>query len=225
MLLLSTRCAYATDNDYEKMLPVIKSCADIGSYDSKSYDRDELMLRFLYTCENFKILTDTPMITSKSGNINMCNTAFVKDAVYKAFRIDAPTPPPDKLTTLGYCENNGYYYFTGGYSEYFATDVKDILKVTPLDDGSVYVVFSNTYQSGNSSPQTEYNAIRLGYDSTGYYALSLDMGGNLTETDKHTAPENHSPVKDYISRYLPLFVALFTLAACLIAVWVLTLRR
>ncbi len=209
------------------MLPIIKACADIGSYDRESYDENELMLRVLYTYENFKILTDTSAITSKSGNINMCNTEFIKDAVYRAFRIDAPTPPPDMLTTLGYCENDGYYYYTGGYSEYFATDVREILKVIPLSDGTVYAIFSNTYQSGASTPETEYNGMRLGRDNDGYYAVSFNMGGDFSEVDELLSPtdDEKSPFADLLSRYLPLIVAFFTLAACLVAVYFLILRH
>ena len=227
MLIAGSGCAHGADYDYEKMLPVIKSCADIGSYDSESYDINELMLRVLYTHENFKILTNTPMITAKSGNIYMCNTEFIKDAVYKAFRLDAPTPEAPMLTTLGYCENNGYYYFTGGYREYFATDVKDIIKVTPLGDGSVYVFFSNTYQSGESVPEREYNGMHLGYDSNGYYALSLDMGGDFSDYEALMSPQasDKPNISDTLYDYLPLIVAFFTLAACLVTMYLLILRR
>ncbi len=217
--------AYAEDSQDPELLQLIKACADIGDYNSETTDENELMLRFLYTYRNFEIITDKEPFITQSDNIKMCRTDFVKDAVYKAFRIDAPTPSPAHLTKLGYCENNGYYYFTGGYSEYFATDVKNIEKIIPFDDGTFYVIFSDYYQEGKTAPHLEYSSMQLGQDKDGYYVIAIDMDDNFVKLNSLLQPESETSILDNFLKYLPAVIIVISLCASAFVFYRFFLRR
>lgn len=203
----------AEDLQNTELLHLIKACADIGDYNYETTDKNELMLRFLYTYRNFEIITDKEPFITQSDNIKMCRTDFVRDAVYKAFRLDAPTPSPANLTKLGYCENNGYYYFTGGYSEYFATDVRNIEKIVTLDDGTFYVIFSDYYQEGTNTPQLEYSSMQIGQDKDGYYVIAIDMDDDFTKLNTLLKPMSEIGIFDNLSEYLPAFIIVLTISA------------
>ena len=202
---------YAYDTSDTELLYLIKACADIGDYDRNSKDVNELMLRVLYTYRNFEIITDKNAYLTQTDKIKMCRTDFIKDVVYKAFRIDAPTPSPEKLTELGYCENNGFYYFTGGYTEYFATDVIDIQKVVVLPDGSQYVIFTNYYQEGENEPVLEYSSMQFARDNEGYFVISIDMDDDFMKLNSLIQPQvtNHS--FDDFKKYLPWVIIITSL--------------
>lgn len=201
----------AQDLHNTELLRLIKACADIGDYNRETTDENELILRFLYTYRNFEIITDKEPFITYSDNIKMCRTDFVKDAVYRAFRIDAPTPSPQQLTTLGFCENNGYYYFTGGYSEYFATDVNAIEKIIPLDDGTFYVIFSDYYQESANPSQLEYSSMQIGRDKDGYYIIAIDMNDDFTKISSLLQPKSETRHLHYLLKYLPVVIIFISL--------------
>ena len=217
--------AYAEDSENPELLRLIKACADIGDYNSETTDENELMLRFLYTYRNFEIITYKEPFTTQSDNINMCRTDFVRDAVYRAFRLDAPTPSPRELTELGYCENNGYYYFTGKYSEYFATDVRNIEKIVPLDDGTFYVIFSDYYQEGKNPPVLEYSSMQLGRDKDGYFVIAIDMDDDFTKLNSLLKPKPETGISDNLLKHLPALVIVITIVAVGFVFFLFFLRR
>lgn len=217
--------ANAQEPNHTELLKLIKACADIGDYSRETTDENELMLRFLYTYRNFEIITDKEPFATQSDNIKMCRTGFVKDAVYRAFRLDAPTPSPVQLTTLGYCENNGYYYFTGGYSEYFSTDVRNIEKIIPLDDGTFYVIFSDYYQEGIKPPELEYSSMQLGRDKDGFYVIAIDMDDDFVKLNSLKQPVTENTVFDNLLKHLPAVIIVITLGAAAFVFCLFFLRR
>lgn len=219
-------CAYAEYNNYSDYMPIIKACADIPSYDNTDYHIDNLMLQVLYTHENFKIITDSEPNFISSGSLKMCSSQFIKEALFKAFRINAPSPTPDKLTELGYCENNGYYYYTGGYTNYFATDVRDIVKITPAENGSEIVIFSDIYNENGTEPVAEYSRMTVAKDDFGYYVTSINMGSTLPKAETLTAfPSETKSVWESVGRYLPLSVIIITLALSGTVFYIFVIRR
>lgn len=216
--------AHAKTEESPEIMNIIKASVDIGDYSAETCDTDTLMLRFLYTYRNFEIITNKEPYPTESGKLKMCRSDFVKDAIYRTFRIDAPTPGPEKLTTLGYCENNGYYYYWGGYTKYFSTDVKDILKIIELSDGSIYVIFSNYYREGENSPILEYSSMRLSHDKDGYYVLSIEMDEDFRKLNSLIYPEN-TPNPNNLYKYLPTAVIVITLLLSGIVFYVFFLRR
>ena len=216
---------HAEDSSKPELISVIKSCADIGEYDSKNYDIDSLTRRILYTYRNFEIITDSAPNAQVSDNLKMCRSDFIKEAMYNALRITAPSPTPDKLTELGYCENNGYYYFYGGYTKYYATDVHEIVKTIPADDGSMYVIFSDTYCESGKDPVFEYSSAHIAKDELGYYILSINMGKVLDES-YYAEDESDDYANPYIlSQYLPLIIGVSVLILSFVALYIFILRR
>lgn len=215
--------AYAyNDSD---ILPLIKACADIASYSAETTDENELMLKVLFTHNNFKIVTDKTLKTDKSGSLNMCNAEFIQDVMYKVFRIDAPTPTPDKLNELGYYYNNGYYYYSGGYSIYYATNVNEIVKTVQNTDGSVNIIFSNTYVEGDNKPQSEISEMKLKKDNLGYYVSEINMNTDLTDMELTSSPVAHkSNYSESILKYMPLAIALIAIFISAIVFCVFILR-
>ncbi len=217
--------ANAQHSESPELLRLIKACADIGDYNSETTDKNELMLRFLYTYRNFEIITDTEPFPTQSDNLKMCRTDFVKDAVYNAFRIDAPAPSPEMLTELGYCENNGYYYFKGGYSEYFATDVREIQKIIPLDDGTLYVIFSNYYQEGENPRRLEYSSMQIGRDNDGYFVIAIDMDDDFRKLNTLLNPKPETRSFDNLLKYLPFGIIILSLGTASVVFYRFFLRR
>ena len=216
--------AHAADDDKTELLTLIKACVDIGSFDSSDYDIDELMMRFFYSYQNFKILSPVPPYAVSSGTVTMCNSDFVFDALYRAFRINPPTPKPHMLTELGYCEDNGFYSFYGGYDEYFSTDVREIVKIIPQPDGSEYVVFSNYYTQGTNPPVFEYSSMTVKRDDKGYHVTAIKMNDDFSalQPNFEQSSENGSHL---FFEYLPEVVILLTaLSACIVIYFFFTNR-
>ena len=208
--------ANAENDDKTELLTLIKACADIGSFDSRDYDIAELMMRFFYSYQNFKILSPVPPKAVSSGTVTMCNSDFVYDALYRAFRINPPTPKPHMLTELGYCEDNGFYSFYGGYDEYFSTDVREIVKIIPQPDGSEYVVFSNYYTQGENPPVFEYSSMTVQRDDKGYYVTAIKMNADFSALQPNFEQSRENGTHPF-SEYLPEVVILLTaLSACIV---------
>lgn len=217
-VLFSLSCVFfilstpATAYAFDELMPLIKACADIPYYDRETTDIHELMLDVLYTYPNFRILSDISPIADTSGALKMCDSNYIRTVMNKAFRLSPPTPTPDMLTELGYYYNNGYYYFTGGYSGYFATNVTEITHSVNLDDGSLYILFSNTYTENSRPPRTEDSAMKFAKDDNGYYVTSIDMGLSYStlnnELTLHT--DNSVPLSS-VKKYSPAIIGLITI--------------
>lgn len=212
--------AYNTD----ELMPIIKSCADIGDYNHSEYDENELMRRFLYTYRNFEIITDKEPQAVVSDNFTMCRSDFVKDAYYKVFRKNPPSPPPEDLTVLGFCENNGFYTFIGGYTEYFATDVAEIIKIIPFDDNDIYVIFTDYYRKGSVKPQKEYSSMIFGIDDHGYYVKSIKMNDDFMALRKPEILQNIQKSQSDYRKYLPLIVIAISFLAICIIIYIFFIR-
>lgn len=203
--------------DYNDLLPIIRACADIPDYDRDNTDINKLMIGVLYTFQNFETVVSTPSNADTSGSLHMCNGEFIREIMNKIFRLNAPEPSPEKLTQLGYYYSNGIYYYMGGYTAYFATNVNRITNAIPLDDGGVYVIFENTYTENNNEPATEHSAMRFAKDDIGYYVSSIDMGldySTLNEQLKTQSPT--SPYLDTLNNALPFIIIVITVTVSVI---------
>ena len=215
---------YAEGTEDPKLMSLIKACVDIGEYDHENLDENDLMRRVLYTYRNFQIITDIEPYPTQTDDLKMCRSDFVENVLYRAFRLNAPAPPPSKLTELGYCRNDGYYYFSGGYTEYFATDVKDIYKIIPLSDGTLYVIFTDYYINGNNDKKLEYSSMHIGRDTDGYYVLSINMNNDFQDLKALINPEAESNKRQF-SKYIPAIVAGITIILACIVFFIYFLRK
>lgn len=181
-----------SDDDEAEILTLIKACADIAYYDAQSTDINELMKKVLFSYRNFMLLTDKAPELSQQGNSSMISGDYVEDIMHKAFRIKAPQPEYSQLTVLRYCHYRGRYYFLGGYRNYFATDVKNILAIFLTNDNDLYVVFRNTYTEGSAPPSEEYSTAVVSYDNDGYYLKALHMDTDFSDLPDYRPVDNKS---------------------------------
>ncbi len=218
---LSASAADISAKDKEQLLLLLKACADITEYDSSAYNENELMLRMLYTYKNFAVLSDIPPQSGGTDNKKLLNSTFADEVMYKAFRIKPEHPDVSRLTELGYCYSGGYYYYTGGYSGYFATDIKEINSISKISDSEFYIVFTDSFTDADTPLIMEQSAAVAAKDSDGFYLKELHMGGNTgpTESAAAEADGGNSPHAS-LKLFLPVIILLTAFAAACIVFYI-----
>lgn len=202
-----------------EILHLLKACADIYTFNSDDYDINELTMRVLYTHRNFQLLSNINPQTAQNTSIKMCSEQFIAESMHKAFRITPPKPALNMLTQIGYCYNNGLYYYTGGYNEYFATDITDIIKIYAIKDNSIYVIFKNSYTDSNTPVGVEFSSATIKKDSEGYYLSSLQMGKLIDNPQELISPDTINASGSIYTKYIPLFVILIAVAVTGIVIY------
>lgn len=220
--------AALSDNDRSNLIEIIAACADIPDYDAEETDRDELMRRVLYTHRNFMWLTNLePGTQTGYNNLRLCRSDYIADALRLAFRITAEYPPANRLSDLGYCCNNGMFYWSGGYTKYYSTQVHEIINAYYTDNNTLIVTFTDTYTEADAEPINELSTAAFRHDSEGWYLTSIHMGKGAwqpsAESGAIMSPGN--PILPIIHRYLPWLIALLALAGAGIVVYVCMLKK
>lgn len=216
------------DSEQNELLLLIKACADIQSYDASDFDTDALMRSVLYTHRNFMLITDTaPRTDTVSDSLNMCSEKFISAAIYKAFRITAKRPAVNMLSSLGYCVNNGYYYYRGGYKKYFATDVKGIEKAVPTGDDTLYIIFRDSYLEGGEKPIDEYSSAAVKKDGEGWYLTAVTMNSDFSDFPAPSdAPRGSLPLCiNHLRVFMTAALLLLGAAAAALSVWLARVLR
>ena len=209
-----------SEQDRYELLTLIKCCADIQDYDRDSYDPDELMRGVLYTHRNFILLS---RFSTEEGTINnglrMCSERFIRDAMDKAFRLPVTKSSATELMNNGYYINNGYCYYFGGYSRYFATDVHDIVNTFYTPDNSLYIIFSDSYTEDGKTVD-EYSTATAQRDDRGWYLTSIHMNSDFSDMPDFSAsePKPEPIIRNSIRRKLPAITALLSAAVAFVIV-------
>lgn len=146
------------------------------------------MLRVLYTYRNFEKLSPNPPGYLGDGSNHMLKASFVDDIMQQVFRITPKRPPVNKLTDTGYCYNNGYYHFSGGYSTYYATGSYEITDTFRYDKDTLYIVFTDVYTSAGVSRQ-EYSSARIAQDDNGMYISAIRMNSDFSDVLNNDNPQ------------------------------------
>lgn len=201
------------DGDKEQIIRLLRACADIAEYDSRAYDIDELTRRVLYTHNNFTAVTKLDPKSSEANTaLKSCSYDFIADAMHRAFRLEPKKPAVNMITELKYCFNNGYFYYSGGYSGYFLTTVGDIARAYEIEKDNLYIIFSDTFTDAEHEPFPEYSTATVAKDDDGFYIKSIHMGGDLSDLYEYLKPSE--PERTSIIPYLlPILTVLAALAA------------
>lgn len=211
-------------SDKAELLTLIKCCADIKDYDRNNYDMDKLMRDVLYTHRNFMLLSSFQPDEKKiNSGLKMCSEKFISDSMQKAFRLDAAHPDEHQLSDKGYCAANGYYYYYGGYTRYFATDVHSIANTFYTPDGSLYIIFSNSFNDGIVQ-KDEYSTATAKHDGDGWYLTSIHMNSDFTDMPEYLSTINKPYTENTgLRRYFPALIVLITavLVSIIIRVYVI----
>ena len=185
-------------SEKQEITKILTACADVMRFNIRNYNYDKLFKYVLYTHKNFQILTDIPADTGNSSNlgynnVKLVNSDYIDYIMTRVFRITPEKPPVNELLERGFCYNDGYYYYNGGFGVYFATEIADIKGVYDIGGGVTFVVFSDIYYEGNTRTP-EYSFAILQNTENGYSLMRLGMGENLPTSDEVRL---YSPFKTY----------------------------
>ena len=185
-------------SEKQEITKILTACADVMRFNIRNYDYDNLFKYVLYTHKNFQILTDIPADTGNSSNlgynnVKLVNSDYIDYIMTRVFRITPEKPPVNELLERGFCYNDGYYYYIGGFGIYFATEIVDIKGVYDIGGGVTFVIFSDIYYEGNTRTP-EYSFAILQNTENGYSLMRLGMGEDLPTSDEVRL---YSPFKTY----------------------------
>lgn len=185
-------------SEKQEITKILTACADVMRFNIRNYNYDKLFKYVLYTHKNFQILTDIPADTGNSSNlgynnVKLVNSDYIDYIMTRVFRITPEKPPVNELLERGFCYNDGYYYYIGGFGVYFATKIVDIKGVYDIGGGVTFVVFSDIYYEGDTRTP-EYSFAILQNTENGYSLMRLGMGENLPTSDEVRL---YSPFKTY----------------------------
>ena len=185
-------------SEKQEITKTLTACADVMRFNIRNYNYDKLFKYVLYTHKNFQILTHIPADTGNSSNlgynnVKLVNSDYIDYIMTRIFRITPEKPPVNELLERGFCYNDGYYYYNGGFGVYFATEITDIKGVYDIGGGVTFVVFSDIYYEGNTRTP-EYSFAILQNTENGYSLLRLGMGEDLPTSDEVRL---YSPFKTY----------------------------
>lgn len=214
IICLTTISISASDN--AEFIPYINACSAIREYDGNAENVHTLAVDVMNSHHKFREVSLLTPNSTATGNLKMCDAKFIDDIMYKTFRITTPRPAPDRLMDLGYYYNNGYYYYKdNGLSH--SVKINEIINTISMDDGGVYVIFTNTVTSDNSSPLTETSAVEFHRDDSGLFVSAIHMGLDFSNLSEHLkTPEPAMPYIDYIRDMLPVLVLVITLAVAIV---------
>ena len=185
-------------SEKQEITKTLTACADVMRFNIRNYDYDKLFKYVLYTHKNFQILTDIPADTGNSSNlgynnVKLVNSDYIDYIMTRVFRITPEKPPVNELLERGFCYNDGYYYYIGGFGVYFATKIVDIRGVYDIGGSVTFVIFSDIYyESDTRTP--EYSFAILQNTENGYSLMRLGMGEDLPTSDEVRL---YSPFKTY----------------------------
>ena len=185
-------------SEKQEITKTLTACADVMRFNIRNYDYDKLFKYVLYTHKNFQILTDIPADTGNSSNlgynnVKLVNSDYIDYIMTRIFRITPEKPPVNELLERGFCYNDGYYYYIGGFGIYFATKIVDIKGVYDIGGGVIFVVFGDIYYEGDTRTP-EYSFAILQNTENGYSLMRLGMGEDLPTSDEVRL---YSPFKTY----------------------------
>lgn len=185
-------------SEKQEITKTLTACADVMRFNIRNYDYDKLFKYVLYTHKNFQILTDIPADTGNSSNlgynnVKLVNSDYIDYIMTRVFRITPEKPPVNELLERGFCYNDGYYYYIGGFGVYYATKIVDIKGVYDIGGSVTFVIFSDIYyESDTRTP--EYSFAILQNTENGYSLMRLGMGEDLPTSDEVRL---YSPFKTY----------------------------
>lgn len=185
-------------SEKQEITKTLTACADVMRFNIRNYNYDKLFKYVLYTHKNFQILTDIPADTGNSSNlgynnVTLVNSDYIDYIMTRVFRITPEKPPVNELLERGFCYNDGYYYYIGGFGVYFATKIVDIKGVYDIGGGVTFVIFSDIYYEGDTRTP-EYSFAILQNTENGYSLMRLGMGEDLPTSDEVRL---YSPFKTY----------------------------
>ena len=110
-----------------------------------------------------------------------------------------------------------YYYKDIPTSD--SVKVNEIINIVPLDDGGVYVIFTNIIDD-----ITESSSVKLYRDNSGWFVTAIHMGLDFSNLSEHLkTPEPAINYTEIIRNLLPMLVFFITVIAVIVILYKLVL--
>lgn len=172
----------------ESIKNTLNAVRDVVRFERKKGDFAELLKNILYTYENYANFSDiAPEYQANSPetgfeNIQSVNGEYIDFILNNIFGTEPQHMSVNNLIDKGVCYTNGKYFFTGGYTKDFQTEIKDIRSIYDLGKKRYYVVFYDEYTEGNHTvPEYSYAIL----DGGNIFSVQkLEMGATLLEDNE-----------------------------------------
>lgn len=214
---LSVTPVSAFDNN--EFIPFIDVCSYIDQYNGNKEDLHNLVTDVLNNHHHFQDMSSLSPNATQTGSLRMCDAKYIDDIMYKTFRINTPRPAPEKLMELGYYYNNGFYYYKEREVKQ-SVKLHEITNIIPMDNGEIYVIFTDTVTTADNSSKTQNSAIKFSRDNSGLFVTAIHMGLDFSNLSEHL--KTPSPVEPYIEivwNALPMAIFILTLTVSIVILY------
>ncbi len=183
---------------YKKCFDLISACADVVIFDQNNYDLIKLLKNILYTYPNYQNLTsikpDYRENTIETGyeNIHSLNGEYIDFIIEDIYGVAPEHISVNNLINTGVCYTNGKYYYTGGYTKNFKTQITDISAIYDLGWDKYYVVFNDEYTEDDNTI-SEYGFAVIDTSDEIYGIERIEIGTTLLNDNEIAS---YSPIKD-----------------------------
>ena len=177
-----TDCKENADKD--EIMILLESVSEVVEFDVENIDFIRLLKNILYTSFKYERIIgrddDYKENSQEAGfeNIQSVDGSYIDEILTKIFKTKPQHISVNNLIENGVCYTNGRYFFTGGYTKEFYTEILELSRVYNLGGGRYYVIFLDKYiEDGNEITEYSYSVLEKSEDI--YSLIRLSMGGNM----------------------------------------------
>jgi len=177
-----TDCKEYVEKDEIVML--LDSVSEVVEFDVENVDFVRLLKNILYTSQKYERIMgkddDYKENSQEAGfeDIQSVDGSYIDQILIRIFKTEPQHISVNNLIENGVCYTNGRYFFVGGYTKDFNTEILELSEVYNLGGGRYYVIFCDKYmEEGEEIVEYSYAVIERNEDM--YSLVRLSMGGNM----------------------------------------------
>lgn len=169
-----------------KMYDVLNCVGDVIEFDSKNVDLIRLLKNVLYTSHKYENIVGLKRDYKKNSQeagleeIQSVNGEYIDYILIRIFGVEPEHLSVNNLIENDVCYTNGRYFFRGGYTDEFNTEIERIDSVYDLGGGRYYLIFFDEYTQNEYALQ-EYGYAVLDENDDKYTLVKLSVGGDLLD--------------------------------------------
>lgn len=169
-----------------KMRDVLSCVSDVTEFNKENVDFIRLLKNVLYTSRKYESIVgykrDYKKNSQEAGleEIQSVSGEYIDDILIRIFGIEPEHLSVNNLIENDVCYTNGRYFFRGGYTDEFNTQIERIDSVYDLGGGRYYIIFFDEYTQ-NGYAFSEYSYAVLDENDDTYTVVRLSVGGDLLD--------------------------------------------